>query len=103
LIGLIDHFYYGGVYLVGHDGCAAIAWDVVINFTGRIKKLALLNVAHPSVMLELLRRSPRQRLRSWNTGFFQIPGLADWLKRLDHYWGAARLLSASGNHSTFKE
>lgn len=101
--GLIEHFGYRKVCLAGHDWGAGVAWNVAITSPAQIEKLAILNVPHPQVMLETLRKSPRQMLRSWYIGFFQIPGLADWLMSIDHFAGATRLLRTSGRKSTFSE
>jgi len=103
VIGLVDHFGYDKAYLAGHDWGAAIAWDLAINFSECIIKLAILNVPHPLVMFETLLRSPRQMFKSWYIAFFQIPGLADWLMRLNHFSGVAFLLRSSGKSFTFTD
>jgi epoxide hydrolase 4 len=68
-------------YLVGHDWGAAVAWTVAIQYPERVKKLGILNVPHPAVMIKFIGKSPRQMLKSWYIGFFQIPGLADVILR----------------------
>ena len=45
----------------------------------RLERLAILNVPHPAVMLSHLARSPRQMLKSWYIGFFQLPGVPEEL------------------------
>jgi epoxide hydrolase 4 len=101
IIGLVDHFGYEKVFLVGHDWGAAVAWSVAVTFPQRIRKLAILNVPHPFVMLQFIGRSPKQMLKSWYIGFFQIPGLADWLLRRDDYALAVRMLVGSSKKGTF--
>ncbi len=101
--GLIEYFGYEKVCLAGHDWGAGVAWSAAISSHAQIEKLAILNVPHPQVLLETLRKSPRQMLRSWYIAFFQIPGLADWLMSINHFAGATRLLRASGRRSTFTE
>jgi epoxide hydrolase 4 len=101
IIGLVDHFGCEKVFLVGHDWGAAVAWGVAVTFPQRIQKLAILNVPHPSVMLQFIGRSPKQMLKSWYIGFFQIPGLADWLLKRDDYALAVRMLVGSGKKGTF--
>lgn len=103
IIGLLDHFGIDQIDLVGHDWGAAVAWGIAITFPERIKRLAILNVPHPTVMMDTIRKSVRQMMKSWYIGFFQIPGLADWLMRLHHFAGAANLLRASGKATTFTE
>ncbi len=103
VIGVLDHFGYEKAALVGHDWGAAVAWSTAAAFPQRLECLGILNVPHPAVMWDFLRTSPRQMLKSWYIGFFQIPGLADWLLRIGDYAAARRLLAASGRHGTFTD
>jgi epoxide hydrolase 4 len=63
--------------LVGHDWGAAVAWLTAIRHPEVIERLAILNVPHPRRMVEALRRSGRQLLRSWYMFFFQLPWLPE--------------------------
>jgi epoxide hydrolase 4 len=101
VIGLLNHFGIEKANLAGHDWGAAVAWSAAIDHPQRIERLAILNVPHPAVMLATLRTSPRQMLKSWYIVFFQIPGLADWLLRLNQFTVTARLLTSSGKAGTF--
>lgn len=103
IIGLMDHFGIEKVNLTGHDWGAFVAWGMAITFPERVKKLAILNVPHPLAMSKFLRKSPKQTLKSLYIGFFQIPGLADWLMGLGNFAGAINMLRASGKRSTFSE
>ncbi len=101
IVGLMDALGDEKVYLAGHDWGAAVAWTIGIAYPQRIRKLAILNVPHPAVMIDFIRKSPRQMLKSWYIAFFQIPGLADWLLARDDFALAARLLIGSGKKGTF--
>jgi len=101
VIGLLDHFGIDKINLVGHDWGAVVAWSVALTFPERIKKLGILNVPHPLAMRDFLKKSPKQLLKSWYIGFFQLPGLADWLLKRDHFALAVRLLLGSGQKGTF--
>jgi len=101
MLGLMDHFGYQQVFLVGHDWGAAVAWNLAMCYPERIRKLAILNVPHTAVMLRFLTHSPRQMLKSWYIAFFQIPGLADWLLGLGNYAGVLRMLKISALPTTF--
>lgn len=101
IVGLMDALGYEKVYLAGHDWGAAVAWAVAIAYPQRVRKLAILNVPHPAVMMDFIRKSPRQMLKSWYIAFFQIPGLADWLLARDDFALTARLLIGSGQKGTF--
>ena len=101
VIAILDHYKIDKIRLVGHDWGAAVAWTASMLHPERIEKLVILNVPHPSVMIRTLGKSPRQMLKSWYIGFFQIPRLADWLMSLNHFAGALSMLKASGKSSTF--
>jgi epoxide hydrolase 4 len=101
IIRILDHFDIEQTYLIGHDWGAAVAWTVAIQYPGRIKKLGILNVPHPAVMMKSIRKSPMQMLKSWYIGFFQIPWLADWLMSRNNFAGIIRMLKASGKSTTF--
>ncbi len=101
VISILDHYGIEKVFLAGHDWGAAVAWTVAILHPERVEKLAILNVPHPAVMMRTLTKSPRQMLKSWYIGFFQIPGLADWLMSRNNFAGMIGMLKASGKPSTF--
>jgi pimeloyl-ACP methyl ester carboxylesterase len=101
VIGLLDHYRIEKVNLAGHDWGAAVAWSVATRFPDRVERLAILNVPHPAVMLATLRSSFRQMLKSWYIGLFQIPGLPDWVLRVNDYAAGRRLLVSSGKPDTF--
>ncbi|HVU12406.1 MAG TPA: alpha/beta hydrolase [Phototrophicaceae bacterium] len=101
VIGLIDALGQTSVYLAGHDWGAAVAWETALLHPERVKKLAILNVPHPTIMLDTLRRSPRQMLKSWYIGFFQIPLLPDALLTLGDAQMTARALIGSSSPRTF--
>ena len=67
------------VMLVAHDWGAAVAWTFAARKVRPLSRLVIMNVPHPAVFAQVLRRSPRQMLRSWYMAFFQIPG---WPERL---------------------
>ena len=67
---------------VGHDWGAVVAWAFAIWHPERLRKLGILNVPHPAVMLNFLRRGdPEQLRRSWYIFFFQLPWLPEYLLR----------------------
>jgi pimeloyl-ACP methyl ester carboxylesterase len=76
---LIDASGAKEVTLIGHDWGAGLAWTFAANRVRSLERLVVMNVPHPAVFAERLRRSPRQMLRSWYMVFFQIPGLPERL------------------------
>ena len=79
VVGLIDDAGREQAYIVGHDWGAAVAWWTAIRHSERVRKLAILNVPHPSVMLKTLRTHPEQLFKSWYMFFFQLPWLPEQL------------------------
>jgi pimeloyl-ACP methyl ester carboxylesterase len=103
VIGLLEALGRANCYLVGHDWGAAVAWATAMRFPERVSKLAILNVPHPAVMLDFLRKQPSQMLKSWYIGFFQIPGLAEWLLSRKDYERGARALQGSSRPGAFSD
>lgn len=103
MIGLLDHFGIDQVNLAGHDWGAAVAWGLAITFPQRVRRLAILNVPHPLVIVNFLARSPDQMLKSWYMFFFQIPGLADWALRRNNFRSAVKSFLDSSQPGTFSD
>jgi pimeloyl-ACP methyl ester carboxylesterase len=76
--GLIDAADKRSCVLIGHDWGGAIAWSFLLRRVRPIERFIVLNIPHPILFFEGLRR-PRQLLRSWYIGFFQLPLLPEWL------------------------
>ncbi len=58
--GLIDAAGRRQAVLVGHDWGGAVAWHVAAQAPDRVARAVILNVPHPAVMMQQLRRNPRQ-------------------------------------------
>jgi pimeloyl-ACP methyl ester carboxylesterase len=74
---LIDAAGAREVVLVAHDWGAAVAWTFAARKVRPLSRLVIMNVPHPAVFAQVVRRSPKQMLRSWYMAFFQIPGLPE--------------------------
>ena len=84
--------------VVGHDWGAVVAWSLATRAPERVERLAVLNVPHPTAFETFLRRSPRQMLKSWYVGAFQLPVLPEvGLRRLGAW--SLRASSAPGTFS----
>lgn len=103
IIGLLDHFGVDQVDLVGHDWGAVVAWGVALTFPQRVHRLGILNVPHPVIMIRFLARAPQQMLKSWYIGFFQIPGLAEWIIKQDNFAAGARAFHTTSQPGTFSD
>ena len=74
---LIRQLTSGKVILVGHDWGGAVAWTMARQYPDLIEKLIILNMPHLDVFTAHLRKSLKQKFKSWYTGFFQIPRLPE--------------------------
>jgi pimeloyl-ACP methyl ester carboxylesterase len=102
ILGLIDALGYKKVNLIGHDWGAVVAWAFAIWHPERLYKLGILNVPHPAVMMNFLRRGdPEQLRRSWYVFAFQIPWLPEYFLRKNDWRNAVRVLRGSGKIHTF--
>jgi pimeloyl-ACP methyl ester carboxylesterase len=102
MLGLIDALGYEKVNLIGHDWGAMVAWAFAIWHPERLHKLGILNVPHPAVMLNFLRRGdPEQIRRSWYIFAIQLPWLPEAMLRAENWRGADRALRGSGKIHTF--
>jgi len=63
--------------LIGHDWGGVVAWATAIRRACLLDGLIILNAPHPEVFASVIRRSWRQRLRSWYILFFALPWLPE--------------------------
>jgi len=104
ILGLMDALGYEKVNLIGHDWGAAVAWALAIWYPERLQKLGILNVPHPAVALNFLRRGdPEQLRRSWYVFAFQIPWLPEVLIRAKNWLRLERALHNSSKPHTFTD
>jgi pimeloyl-ACP methyl ester carboxylesterase len=100
---LLDAAGVESAYLVGHDWGAGVAWAAALAHPQRFKKLVIMNVPHPKVLADNLRSNPKQMLKSWYIGFFQLPLLPEALLSAGSYSGMVRALVGSGTPRTFSD
>jgi epoxide hydrolase 4 len=89
------------VTLAGHDWGGAVAWAVAMQYPQLLTRLVILNMPHPQVMQQRLRRDPRQMLRSWYAAFFQFPFLPELFSRAFHFKALERALVKTARYGTF--
>lgn len=70
--------------LIGHDWGGIIAWAAAIRRACPLDGLIILNAPYPTVFAKVMRRSWRQRLRSWYVLFFTLPWLPERVMTADH-------------------
>jgi pimeloyl-ACP methyl ester carboxylesterase len=91
IAGLVRSFGEQSAIVVGHDWGAAVAYTVAMRHPDVVRRLAILNVPHPTRMLEGFR-TLRQLRKSWYMFFFQIPRLPEHLIARDDFSFAKRSL-----------
>ncbi|RTQ50757.1 alpha/beta hydrolase [Hymenobacter gummosus] len=101
VLGLLDAAGAERAGVVGHDWGGIVAWHLAARHPERLARVAILNVPHPAVFARTLRRSGRQRLRSWYAFFFQLPWLPEQLARLHYWWAGRRSLTGTSRRGTF--
>jgi pimeloyl-ACP methyl ester carboxylesterase len=75
---LIDASGAKTVTLIGHDWGAGLAWAFATNRVRPLERLVIMNVPHPAVMMESMRKGNWAQLRrSWYMFFFQMPGIPE--------------------------
>lgn len=66
------------VTLFAHDWGAGVGWTFAANKVRHLERLVIMNLPHPAVMANQMRKGNlRQLRRSWYMFFFQIPGLPE--------------------------
>jgi epoxide hydrolase 4 len=101
IVGLIDHLGVEKVSLIGHDWGAAVAWTLAIQYPEKLNRLVILNVPHPGIRKSIIKVIPKQVLKSWYIGFFQIPFLPEYLLRANNWAAAGRALVKSSRPGTY--
>lgn len=79
IVALIDHEKREKAIVIGHDWGAQITWTLASNYSERLEKVAVLNVAHPVIFQKTLRSSLKQFLNAWYMFLFQLPWLPEKL------------------------
>ena len=81
------------VTVAGHDWGGGVAWTLAQQHPELIKNLIILNMPHPGVMQENLRKNPKQMLKSWYVAFFQLPLIPEQLcSAFNFKWLAASMI-----------
>ena len=81
--------------LVGHDWGAGVAWWFAITRARPLDGLVVMNVPHPTVFRNVLKRSPEQRRRSWYIALFQLPWLPERLLTAKDGWVVGRMIRSA--------
>ena len=100
ILGLADNLEYDQFNLAGHDFGAMVSWNLAVQHSERLKRLAIANVPYPAVMRNYMRTHLSQMLKSWYAVFFQLPGLPERLVKVNNW---QLLISAMPDDLTSEE
>jgi epoxide hydrolase 4 len=103
VLRLADELWPGEqISLMGHDWGAAVAWRIGIMYPHRLNRLVIVNVPHPVVFEQYLRR-PSQMLKSWYILFFQLPRLPEAVLSVRNSDGLSAMLRWSSHAGAFTD
>lgn len=101
VLGLLDAAGEQQAFIIGHDWGAAVTWWLAAHHPARLRRVAILNVPHPAVLGQALRRAPGQLVKSWYIFFFQLPWLPERLFRRRQFQFGRHALRGTSRPGTF--
>jgi len=101
IAALIRQLTSNKVILVGHDWGGGVAWAMATYYPELLEKLIILNMPHPDILRQNLWHNPKQTLKSWYAGFFQLPYLPEIACQAFNYQLLARSLTKTTHRNTF--
>jgi pimeloyl-ACP methyl ester carboxylesterase len=76
------------VCVVGHDWGGLIAWES----PELLQQMIIINAPHPVLFYRELTRNPSQTFASSYAGFFQLPGISEWVLRAFDFAALRRMV-----------
>ena len=98
VVELVHSFGAKDAVVVGHDWGGAVAWNTACWRPDVVNRLIVLNIPHPKLFIQNLLTNPRQMLRSWYIGFFQIPWIPEASFRASNYMFLDTMLTTGVVH-----
>jgi pimeloyl-ACP methyl ester carboxylesterase len=103
IAGLIDQAAGGSACVVGHDWGGMVAWWLAMKHPDKVRRLAILNVPHPTVMRTYMSRTLSQLRKSWYIFYFQLPLLPELSLGLGNWAGLFRVMRNTANPGSFDD
>src|SRR5689334_3225663 len=86
--------------VAGHDWGAATTWELAMRHPEVVRRLAIMNFPHPRRGAGA-RTNPRQLVKSWYFGLFQLPWLPEHLLPRDDWAGLKQGFAKDARAGTF--
>jgi pimeloyl-ACP methyl ester carboxylesterase len=97
VLGLIETSGCAQVDLVAHDWGGHAAWWTAARYPQRIRRLVVMNAAHPRVMFRNVLLNPRQTWKSWYVFGLQLPWIPEWILGRNRYEVMRRFIRWDGD------
>jgi pimeloyl-ACP methyl ester carboxylesterase len=101
IVALIQKLTHKKIILAGHDWGGAVAWQIALRYPQLVHCLIIINMPHPVVFRQTLKKSIRQILHSSYAGFFQLPLLPEWVCRASHFKLLRRSMQKTAGEGAF--
>jgi epoxide hydrolase 4 len=95
ILGLIDATGREQVDLIAHDWGGHMAWWAAARYPRRIRRLIVMNCAHPQVMFRNVLLNPRQTMKSWYVFALQLPWIPEWILSRNGYAAMLKAIERS--------
>ncbi|WMJ73942.1 alpha/beta hydrolase [Cytophagaceae bacterium ABcell3] len=102
IVELIETAEQKQVYLVGHDWGGTVAWKLAEAYPQLIFKLIIINMPHPKVFKETIKKNLKQRLTSSYILIAQLPWIPEKILKWTNYKVLLKSMDISSSSSTFK-
>ena len=89
--------------LAGHDFGAIVSWNLVENYSHRVKKLVIFNGPQPTTMEKFLKENKKQRRKSWYAFFFKMKWFPEILLRSRNWRNLASNMKNSFSEKDLQE
>ncbi len=98
--GLIEGLGYESAGLVGHDWGGGIAWETVLDYPERVRRLVVLDTPHPRAW-EGFESS--EDTVNWFRSFIQLPRIPEWSARVGNWRMLTNALRTTSRDGTFPD
>lgn len=103
IIGLIDRESRKQAVIIGHDWGGAVGWHLASTRPEYVEKFIPINMPHPAVVPDVIRRYPLQGVLSSYIPFFQLPALPEKLFQANQFSLLQQAFYRTSKQGTFSK